>query len=177
MIFRVLCVDTSRKFRKKCQILGKKYFSTGQNFESISPQVPSPPQISFSQKVKILRASRSKFCPPKSYGWGRLSIRLPLMRGCLPHRSLYLLPGPIPLASWNPPLGMNQRYFGGVDPSKGRGDLSTVGPKKMGYFSTLSAPKAPKVCFSRRRRRREKFLSTFFEIFGKFVDKCAIKSD
>ena len=39
----VLCVDTSRKFRKKSQILGKKYFSTGQNFKSISPQVPSPP--------------------------------------------------------------------------------------------------------------------------------------
>merc|ERR1712175_52012 len=47
----------------------------------------------------------------------------------------------------------------------------------MGYFSTLSAPKAPKVCFSRRRRRREKFLSTFFEIFGKFVNKNEIKSD
>ena len=29
----------------------------------------------------------------------------------------------------------------------------------------------------RRRRRREKFLSTFFEIFGKFVNKNAIKSD
>ena len=29
----------------------------------------------------------------------------------------------------------------------------------------------------RHRRRREKFLSTFFEIFGKFVNKNAIKSD
>ena len=29
----------------------------------------------------------------------------------------------------------------------------------------------------RRQRRREKFLSTFFEIFGKFVNKNAIKSD
>ena len=29
----------------------------------------------------------------------------------------------------------------------------------------------------RRRRRREKFLSTFFEIFGKVVNKNAIKSD
>ena len=28
-----------------------------------------------------------------------------------------------------------------------------------------------------RWRRREKFLSTFLEIFGKFVDKNAIKSD
>ena len=31
--------------------------------------------------------------------------------------------------------------------------------------------------FLRRRRRREKFLSTFFEIFGKFVNRDAIKSD
>ena len=31
--------------------------------------------------------------------------------------------------------------------------------------------------FLRRRRRRENFLSTFFEIFVKFVNKNAIKSD
>merc|ERR1712163_110202 len=49
------------------------------------------------------------------------------------------------------------------------------GPKKLGYFSTFSAPKAPKMCFLWRRRRRQKFLSTFFEIFGKFVNKNAIK--
>merc|ERR1711873_327671 len=48
------------------------------------------------------------------------------------------------------------------------------GVKKWRYFYTFSAPKT---CFSRRRRRREKFLSTFFEIFVTFVNKNAIKSD
>ena len=50
---------------------------------------------------------------------------------------------------------------GGVVPSTDRGS-------KNGDISTH---------FRRRRRRREKFLSTFFEIFGKFVNKNAIKND
>ena len=66
--------------------------------------------------------------------------------------------------------------LGGGDPSRG-GSFYRPGVKKLGYFYTFSAPKAPKMCFLRRRRRREKFLSTFFEIFGKFVNKNAIKSD
>merc|ERR1711873_128078 len=48
------------------------------------------------------------------------------------------------------------------------------GVKKWRFIYMFSAPKT---CFSRRRRRREKFLSTFFEIFVKFVNKNAIKSD
>ena len=57
------------------------------------------------------------------------------------------------------------------------GSIYRPGVKKLGYFYTFSAPKAPKTCFLQRRRCREKFLSTFFEIFGKFVNKNAIKSD
>ena len=68
-------------------------------------------------------------------------------------------------------------FLRGGDPSKGGGDIYRLGPKKLGFIYTFSAPKAPKTCFPRRRRRREKFLSTFFEIFGKFVNKNAIKSD
>merc|ERR1712240_418366 len=41
--FWVICVEVSRKFSKKSPILGKKYFSTGPKFQSISPLVPSPP--------------------------------------------------------------------------------------------------------------------------------------
>ena len=55
-----------------------------------------------------------------------------------------------------------QRYFWGVTPQRG-GDFSTVGPKKLGYFSTLSAPRI--------------IFEHFFEIFVKFVNKNAIKSD
>ena len=40
------------------------------------------------------------------------------------------------------------------------------GAKKLGYFVTFSASKAPR-----------KFFKHFFEIFGKFVNKNAIKSD
>ena len=71
---------------------------------------------------------------------------------------------------------MFQGYLGGGDPSRG-GSIYRPGVKKWRYFYTFSAPKAPKMGFLRRRRRREKFLSTFFEIFGKFVNKNAIKSD
>ena len=73
-------------------------------------------------------------------------------------------------------LGRNQGVIWGVTPLGVWFHLQTRG-KKWRYFYTFSAPKAPKTCFSRRRRRREKFLSTFFEIFVKFVNKNAIKSD
>ena len=71
---------------------------------------------------------------------------------------------------------VSELFLVGGDPSRG-GSIYRPGVKKWRYFYTFSAPKAPKTCFSRRRRRREKFLSTFFEIFVKFVNKNAIKSD
>ena len=64
-----------------------------------------------------------------------------------------------------------------MTPQRGGGYFYRLGPKKLGYFYTYSTPKEPKTCFSRHRRLRKKFLSTFFEIFGKFVNKNAIKSD
>ena len=54
----------------------------------------------------------------------------------------------------------------GGDPSKGGAIFPQSGRKNWGISPRF-----------RRRRRREKFLSTFFEIFGKFVNKNAIKSD
>ena len=68
---------------------------------------------------------------------------------------------------------MYQSYFGGW--SLWGVHLQTRG-KKWRYFYTFSAPKSPKTYFLRRRRRHEKFLSTFFEIFVKFVNKNAIKN-
>ena len=61
--------------------------------------------------------------------------------------------------------GIYQRYLGG-DPSRGRVIFPQSGRKNWGISPHF-----------RRRRRREKFLSTFFEIFVKFVNKNAIKSD
>ena len=55
---------------------------------------------------------------------------------------------------------------GGMTPQGGDGYFYRLGPKKLGCFYTFSAPKAPR-----------KFLNTFFEIFVKFVNKNAIKSD
>ena len=54
--------------------------------------------------------------------------------------------------------GAKQIGFGeGVTPQRGGGEFSTVGPKKLGYFSTLSAPKAP-------RQNFEHFFRNFWEI-------------
>ena len=55
--------------------------------------------------------------------------------------------------------------FGGVTPQ--RGDISTDQGRINWGISTRF----------RRRRGREKVLSTFFEIFGKVVNKYAIQSD
>ena len=68
----------------------------------------------------------------------------------------------------SPDYGITSRgIFGGGDPSKGGGSIFPQSGRKNWGISP----------HFRRRRRREKFLSTFFEIFGKFVNKNAIKSD
>ena len=49
-----------------------------------------------------------------------------------------------------------QSYFGGeVSPLGGGGSIYALGAKKLGYFYTFSAPKAP-----------QKILSLFFVNFG-----------
>ena len=72
--------------------------------------------------------------------------------------------------SWSLPPHFEPWYeseiFGGGDPSKGGGIFPQSSRKNWGISPHF-----------RRRRRREKFLSTFFEIFVKFVNKNAIKSD
>ena len=53
-----------------------------------------------------------------------------------------------------------------MTPQGGGGVIYIPGVKKLGYFYTFSAPKAPR-----------KFFEHFCQIFGKFVNKNVVKSD
>ena len=68
-------------------------------------------------------------------------------------------------------------FLRGGDPSKGGGDIYRLGPKKLGFIYTFSAPKAPKTCFLQRRRRHENFLSTFCKFWGNFLIKSGFWGD
>ena len=80
---------------------------------------------------------------------------------------------------------LSTRYNGIFFSLRGRGSIARFWPglfrglTTSGGFPSTSGEgqKIRKTGFPRRQRHHDKFLSAFYEIFGKFVNKNAIKSD